>query len=576
MKDTIKYFFLLNQSVSNKTRKKYPYLIFLTIFCSFFEVMTIGSIIPVITLLVFPENLYNIDFLKIFIEKNNINIDNLRIYIITLFLVLILISTLFRVMLLYLNLYLSKLITSDISTALFKSYIYKSYEEISLFKSNKIIANTTEKLEVFSNLLFHIFSFFSSIILSVSIIVSLIIFSNLLVIFSLIIAISIVYIILVQLTKNKLDNYSNYTNKLSNKRAKNLQNCLNNYKNIILENSMDAYTNFFFDLDHNYRKIQARVAIIGFLPRYLIEGLAIISITLIAFIFLEKNDFQNNANIILSLGVLVYGAQKLLPIFQSIYLAFTSIKGNAELIKEISISVDTNKNSFNKEIKYNNEEFHSLELRDINFKYKDSIHILSKINLKINKGDKIAIIGQSGSGKSTLVDLIMGLLKPTNGNVFLNNSKTNYDDDKFRIRSHFSHVPQNYFILNETLQDNVLFSISKNKTINDQNFEKAIKCSQLTKFVENYKKGKDALIGDKGLNISGGQRQRVALARALYQDKNILVLDEATSSLDQSTEDLFLKELDILYPGLTVIFITHKKNLLNRFNKIVNLDEKTI
>ena len=81
MKDTIKYFFLLNQSVSNKTRKKYPYLIFLTIFCSFFEVMTIGSIIPVITLLVFPENLYNIDFLKIFIEKNNINIDNLRIYI---------------------------------------------------------------------------------------------------------------------------------------------------------------------------------------------------------------------------------------------------------------------------------------------------------------------------------------------------------------------------------------------------------------------------------------------------------------------------------------------------------------
>ena len=126
MKDTIKYFFLLNQSVSNKTRKKYPYLIFLTIFCSFFEVMTIGSIIPVITLLVFPENLYNIDFLKIFIEKNNINIDNLRIYIITLFLVLILISALFRVILLYLKLHLIYLLhcLNHISIKVMKKYLY--------------------------------------------------------------------------------------------------------------------------------------------------------------------------------------------------------------------------------------------------------------------------------------------------------------------------------------------------------------------------------------------------------------------------------------------------------------------
>ena len=299
-----------------------------------------------ITLLIFPENLYTIEIFKNFSNNFNLNIDNLRIYILLFFLFLILISTLSRVILLYLNIYLSKLITSDISTALFESYIYKNYEELSLFKSNKIIANTTEKLEIFSNLIFHIFTFFSSVILSISIISSLMFFSNLLIIFSLIFAIVIVYLILVRITKNKLDSYSDYTNKLSNERAKNLQNCLNNYKNIILENSMRAYTNFFFDLDHNYRKIQARVSIIGFLPRYLIEGLAIVSITAIAFIFLEKNDFENNSNIIITLGILVYGTQKLLPIFQALYLAFTSIKGNSHLIKEITISINITEKFF--------------------------------------------------------------------------------------------------------------------------------------------------------------------------------------------------------------------------------------
>ncbi len=570
---TIKDFFVLNRSVKKNTKNKYPYLIFLTIICSFFEVITIGSIVPVITLLIFPEHLYSIEIFKNILDNFNLNIDNLRTYILIFFLFLILISTLSRIILLYLNIYLSKLITSDISTALFQSYIYKNYEELSLFKSNKIIANTTEKLEIFSNLIYHIFTFFSSVILSISIISSLMFFSNLLIIFSLIFAILIVYLILVRITKNKLDSYSDYTNKLSNERAKNLQNCLNNYKNIILENSMRAYTNFFFDLDHNYRKIQARVAIIGFLPRYLIEGLAIVSITGIAFIFLEKNNFENNSNIIITLGILVYGTQKLLPIFQALYLAFTSIKGNSHLIKEITDSINITEKSLKKSSEFEKKEFIDMDLKNINFNYKNSSKVLSNISFSIKKGDKIGIIGQSGSGKSTLVDLIMGLLEPSSGNIFLNGKKINYDKDKFELRNNFSHVPQNYFILNETLKDNILFSLTKNNLYNKENFAKAIKCSQLSKLVENLQNGINTLIGDKGLNISGGQRQRVALARALYQNKNILVLDEATNSLDHETENYFLDELNKLYPDLTIIFITHKKNLLDRFTKVINLDE---
>ena len=214
-----------------------------------------------------------------------------------------------------------------------------------------------------------------------------------------------------------------------------------------------------------------------------------------------------------------------------------------------------------------------MDLKNINFNYKNSSKVLTNVSFSIKKGDKIGIIGQSGSGKSTLVDLIMGLLEPSSGDIFLNGKKINYDKDKFELRNNFSHVPQNYFILNETLKDNILFSLTKNNLHNKENFANAIKCSQLSKLVEDLQNGIDTLIGDKGLNISGGQRQRVALARALYQNKNILVLDEATNSLDQETENYFLDELNKLYPDLTIIFITHKKNLLDRFTKVINLDE---
>ena len=564
----------IKNSLSKNTKKNFPYLIFFTIISSFFEILTIGSIMPVITIFIFPDILFELKIIEQIYNQMSLNLNEFRVIIIFLFIILILLSTFCRIILLYYNINVSKLITSDLSSSLFNSYIFNNYEDIASFKSNKIVASTTEKLEIFSNIMFHFFNFFSSIILSVAIICSLIIFSDINIILSLIIFVGVIYLALIFLTKTKLSKYSEYTNYLSNLRVKNLQDCLNNYKNIILENSMKSYSKFFFDLDYNYRKTQAKISLIGYLPRFLIEALSIIIITVITFFFLSKNNFENTSGIILSVGIVVFGAQKLLPIFQSIYLAYTSIKGNMGMINEIINSINTNK-EINPDLNNKRkDEFKSLKLENINFKYQQNDKlVLSNINLSINKGDKIAIIGQSGSGKSTLVDIIMGLLKPSNGNILFNDVNIDFDTDKFELRKNFSHVPQNYFILNETIKDNILFSISKNKYIDENKLNKAIECSELGGFISNFQKGLDTIIGEKGANISGGQRQRIALARAFYQEKNILVLDEATSSLDYETEKKIIYSLKELYSELTVLFITHKKNLLGNFNKIINLDE---
>lgn len=574
MKKIIRKFFTVNKFLSENTKKYYPYFIFFTILSSILEVLTIGAIMPVITIFIFPEILFEIQVVKRMYLILNLNFEEFRYIIIISFFFLVLLSTICRVLLLYININLSKLITSDLSSNLFNSYIFKNYEEISSFKSNRIIANTTEKLEIFSNILYHLFTFFSSIFLSIAIILSLIIFSNVYLIVLLISLVGLFYLILIILTKSKLYKYSNYTNFLSNNRAKNLQDVLNNYKSIILENSMNIYSKFFFDLDYNFRKTQAKVALIGFLPRFFVEAFSIIIITGITFFFLSKNNFENSSNIILSVGIIVFGAQKLLPIFQSVYLAFASIKGNKGMIDEIIESISFN--NYKKQIIDNNikSDFTFIELKNISFVYNNTHKkILSNINITINKGEKIGIIGKSGSGKSTLVDIIMGLLKPSDGQIILNNSIINFERDKFKLRSNFSHVPQNYFVLNETIRENILFSLYKDKVSNTSNLNRAIKCCELSDLINSLKNGVDTTIGDKGATISGGQRQRIALARAFYKEKNILVLDEATSSLDENTENKILNNLNDLYPTLTIIFITHKKNLIKNFDKIINLDE---
>ncbi len=574
MKNLIKKISTIKSSLSINTKKYFPYLIFFTIISSLFEIMTIGAIMPVITIFVFPDILLEFKIIEQIYRESNLNIEQFRFMIISCFFILVVLSTLSRVILLYLNINLSKLITSDLSSNLFNSYIFKNYEEISFFKSNRIIANTTEKLEIFSNILFHVFTFLSSIFMSIAIIASLIIFSNIYIIFLLIIFITISYLFLIFVTKSKLSKYSDYTNFLSNIRAKNLQDCLNNYKSIVLENSMKVYSKFFFDLDYNFRKTQAKVSLIGFLPRFFIEGFSIILITGITFFFLYRNNFENSSNIILSVGILVFGAQKLLPIFQSVYLAFTSIKGNMGMINEIIESINVNQNLNQLSEDKIKQDFKSIELKNVSFNYKGSETIISNINITINQGDKIGIIGPSGSGKSTLADIIMGLLKPSSGDFFLNDLGIEFEKDKYKLRKNFSHVPQNYFILNETIRENIVFSISKENNLNEEDLYKAIKCSELQDFIKNFESGINTLIGERGSNISGGQRQRIALARAFYKKKNILVLDEATSSLDEETEKKIINNLDHIYPNLTVLFITHKKNLLQNFDKIIDLNEQ--
>ena len=171
-----------------------------------------------------------------------------------------------------------------------------------------------------------------------------------------------------------------------------------------------------------------------------------------------------------------------------------------------------------------------IEFKNLSFSYDENKYVLKNINLSIRKGDKVGIIGETGGGKSTIINLLMGLLEPTSGDIFVDGMKLNFFEDGFlnSWRSSISHVPQNIFLADSSIMENIAFGVD----IQDIDFKKvkiAAKNAKIDVFINSLREGYYSLIGERGIRLSGGQRQRLGIARALYEDSKIIIFDEATS-----------------------------------------------
>jgi len=192
------------------------------------------------------------------------------------------------------------------------------------------------------------------------------------------------------------------------------------------------------------------------------------------------------------------------------------------------------------------------------------------LNLEIKLKSKIGVVGETGKGKSTLIDLLMGLLKPTNGTILLDDIEL--DDSLIESwQNKLAHVPQNIFLINDTIRKNVAFGI-QDEDIDENKLEKSLKIACLDYFINETKSGVDTELGENGINISGGQKQRIGIARALYKSKDILIFDEATSALDYKTEQKIMSNIFNNYPDITLISISHRVETFKNFDEIINLN----
>ena len=307
------------------------------------------------------------------------------------------------------------------------------------------------------------------------------------------------------------------------------------------------------------------------MPRISLE---FVTIFLFSFLLIFFKD-QNNTDFISSMILYAVAALRIIPLLSKFLQSIQNFKYGRESLTVIrnaffedSIKSDTSKNNSQENLKnFTNE----IILENIRFTYKnDTKSVLDNFNLEIKKGEKVAIVGKSGSGKSTLIDIIIGFLKPENGKLVVDGkdyTKLNYNFNKI-----IGYVPQQTFLFDDTIEKNISLEFEDNK-INYFNLDKAIKNAELVDFINSKNLKLKFNIGDDGSMLSGGQKQRISIARALYKDPKIVILDEATSNLDNKTEQDIINTI-VGLKDRTVIFITHNTNLAKLFDKVIDLDNQ--
>ena len=537
------------------------------------DIISIGIVIPLITIFVDPSILLNSKIIASITELLLIDIEKIdALKLIIYFILVIILSSIFKILTLYLSLRVSRKIGAEISSKIFKNILMRPYAESLYNKSSEIISSLTQRSDSITGLVYYFFILVSAC-LSLLLMLTVSLFINSKYTLIIVFVFLLFYITVGIFSKKILKSKSEILLLNVNERTKTMQSALNNLREIIINFSQNKLSGIFSKSETSFRKTEAQVAFLSLYPRYLMEGIAIIALGIFALILFKLQN--NSSEILIIIGTMVFAASKLLPYFSQIYNSWSNFYGYHKTLLDIVSLINIKheqkfvKNSKN-EKRFNFNEY--IEFKDVTYKYPNSKNQnLKKLNFKIKLGEKVAILGKTGSGKSTVISLLCGLLDGYKGKIFVDGldiKKINFQEWIKNI----SYVPQEIFLSNDTIYDNIKFL--KNDTELDKNeLYKAADLATVTEFAEQKENKFNTVVGDNGKNLSGGQKQRVGLARGFLKKTKILILDEATNQLDKKTEEKIYSNIKKNFPNITLIVITHNHNLLDFFDKVINLDE---
>ncbi len=561
-------FLKLLKFLDKKDKTNILICVFMMVITSLLEVISIGSLIPFVAIFLSPENLLEIikvDFIKI----NESNIGKLQLIFALIFVTSVFFANMFKTYVLFLSIKLSKIISINLSQKIFAKLIDFNYKDLKNINSANVISLVTDKMDSVGSVIFNFLNTCSSIIISFSVLTFLFIVDFQITIICLIVAL-LVYFFIALLVKKRLENASKILSFSSIKRVQHVKETFGTFKQITLFNSKSLFQNFFFQHDKNYKMAQFKTQFLGTFPRFVIEGVGIVLIVILIYLFHNFLNYQA-VFIITLVGALAFAAQRLLPQLNIIYQFYSNLLSNSEFIKDVLdyLNLIQKKDkiktkTFNEKLNFEKE----IITKNVGFKYLDNSEFIFKnLNFKIKKGYNFAITGSTGSGKSTLIDLIMGFLNPSEGSIYLDRNEINYSNLQ-KYQNLISHVPQEIFLFDNTIAQNISFEFDKKK-IDQKKVINSAKLSEIHEFVDNLPNKYETVVGDNGILLSGGQRQRIGLARALYQEKEILTLDEATNALDIETEKKILKNLK--EKNITIIQITHRTENLDYYDDVLKL-----
>ena len=557
-----KFFFLIN-------KKK-------VILISFFLIFFLSSVIEVLGIsllggfLAFLTNFQINDDTtigKIFFFFNEIGIDTYSINNLAIFIIIIFTSRLiFQLLANYLILKFTTNTTNNLRKKLISTYLNLNYLDFINKDSSSSYNELTILTDQFSNLLHVSLKLVSDLILLTLIILMLFLINDT-IFFSLFLIFLFLFFLNKFIFSKKISNLGIAANDLSEKVFKNFKDGLIGFKQIKVLNKAQFIID---DISRSLKKhanLLIKYNFLLILIRYLIEffiAIILIVTTILIYKFYQESyaltivtifgvstlrSLPLITNLVNSMNVLFYSKNAIDRLYNSLKL----IKINSPTLKKSEV--------------VENFKFESLEISNLNFSY-DNLKVLNNINLKIYDKDLIFITGASGSGKTTLLDIICGLIQPDTGSIRVNNQSSPQIINSFENNIYY--LSQKSFVLNDTLEKNITFA---NKKINKQRLDIAIELSGLEKFKKKIEKSFNRNLGEDASKISGGEMQRIALARALYSKKEILILDEFTSSLDKINEDKILESISELNKKKTIIIVSHNLGISKFAKKVYKIEE---
>ena len=547
-------------------------LLLLLIFSSFLEMIGIGLIPAILLSIQNPEIIFS------FMEKNNFatsmfNKENILTYVILVSIIFFIFKNLFLSIILYFEYRVIVGLSVNIQRKLYSYYINSSFVNFSKLNpsiiQNNLISESKRIVVLINSFLKFIKEFFVAFLILISILyLNPLVVTIVILIFSLSSLLS--YFFFKTLLSNSSERFMNNTKK-SVKKINDLISSFREIKNFKKEN---WFTDLFTSYIYKKETEQTFQNFVFQLPRIYLEILVVIIILSMVLFF--NQYYKYNDELFVFLSFFVIATIRFYPAYNVMLSSLSRMRSNVLAFHNISsILKDFNENLYNKNKTTTKSfiDFNKIIFNKINFSYDSKKIILENISFEVPQGSKVGFIGESGSGKSTLLDIFSKFQLPNSGSIKLDEVDINKLNENWY--QNYSYVSQKTFLFDDTIKNNITFNQQEDR-VNYEKLNKSLEMSHLNAFINDLDNGIDTIVGHDGINLSGGQRQRIAIARALYASRPILLLDEATNSLDSNTENIILNNIINNNKKTTVFIISHRPDSLNSCDKVYEIVDSRI
>ena len=564
--------FRVQKILTNKYNNKIIFYFLVTILGGILEMLSIGLLVPIIYILTDGTNSEFSNYFLDILSQFNLLEKNEQLFILIIFLCSIyFIKNLFLGYVHWIQATITTNIQVNLSNNFFKKYINKSI----LYHSKKNSATAlrdllSETSQFAKGFVFGIMTLVFEFIISMFVF-AVILFTDpktALIIFLFFLFIALFF---GNYFKNMLQRWAKERQLGEQERYKNFQESVGSIREIKILGKLPILVERFSFFNKSIYEIIKKMNLMGVYPKLAIEFLLVLFISLISIYFLLIGyPFDR---IILILGILAVCSLRLMPVITKIVNSANMVqysKPSLDVLYKYFLEKDETENEINNLVNKNEVTFENdIVINRVSFSYNyEQKPVIENLNLEINYGNTIGIIGSTGSGKSTLIDLILGLLKPKQGDIKVDN--TSIFENRTSWNKLIGYVPQNIFISDDTILRNIALGVDFEE-INKDRVDQLLKICNLDELIKNLPNKENTLVGEKGARLSGGQKQRIGIARALYRDPPLLIFDEATNALDIKNEQDIMKKI-LSEKKRTLIMVTHRPESLNFCNFVYKVD----